>query len=70
MSTIPITPSTSTEDKILSIINGILQVLPLVIPGGAVAAALGMSLIHALQAYQAEVGKPINFALIPQEAQI
>jgi hypothetical protein len=52
------------------IVNGILQVLPFVIPGGAVASALGLSLIHALQAYQAEVGKPVNFALIPQEAQI
>jgi hypothetical protein len=69
MSTNP-TPTPSLEDKILAVVNGILQVLPLVVPGGAVAAALGMSLIHALQAYQAEVGKPINFALIPQETQV
>jgi hypothetical protein len=70
MSTSPITPASTLEDKILSVINGILQVLPLVVPGGAVAAALGVSLIHALQAYQAQVGQPINFALIPQEAQV
>lgn len=69
MSTTP-NPTPSLEDKILGIINVILQVLPLAVPGGAVAAALGTSLIHALQAYQAEVGKPINFALIPQEAQV
>lgn len=62
-------PST-TEDKILAIINGILQVLPLVLPGGVVASALGGALIQALQAYQAQVGQPINFALIPQETPV
>ena len=66
---VPITPP-SLEDKILAIINGILQVLPLVLPGGAVASALGGALIQALQAYQAQVGKPIDFALIPQETQV
>lgn len=69
MSTTP-NPTPSLEDKILGVVNGILQILPLAVPGGAVAAALGTTLIHALQAYQAQVGKPIDFTLIPQEAQI
>lgn len=69
MSTTPI-PVPSLEGKILAVISGILQILPLAVPGGAVAAALGTALIHALQAYQAQVGKPIDFTLIPQEAQI
>lgn len=60
----------SLTDKILAVINGILGVLPLVVPGGAVEAALGAALVNAFRAYQAQVGKPIDFALIPQETQV
>lgn len=69
MATTPVsTGSTvSLEDKILAVINGILGVLPLVLPGGAVEAALGAALVNAFRAYQAQVGKPIDFALIPHE---
>lgn len=69
MATTPV-PTPSLEDKILGIINVILGVLPLVVPGGEVAASLGAALIQALQAYQQQVGKPIDFTLIPQETQV
>jgi hypothetical protein len=76
LSTIPSPVSTTgglnspLAQNILSIITTILQVLPSVIPGGAVAIALGATLIHALQAYEAQVGKPIDLTLIPQEAPV
>jgi hypothetical protein len=64
----PVTPSLSS--KILAIINLVLQGLTLAVPGSAAAVSLGALLIHALAAYQAEVGQPIDLTKIPQEAQV
>ena len=66
----PATPSPTLTAKIIAIVNLVLQGMTLAVPGSATAVALGSLLIHALGAYQAEVGQPIDLLKIPQEAQV
>lgn len=74
MSTPPIPVTTQSKlQTILAIINAALQGLTLV-PGLGGGAALGLVfetiLQHALAAYQAEAGQPIDLTKIPLEAPV
>jgi hypothetical protein len=72
MSTTPIpTPSQSKLQTILAIINAALQGLMLV-PGLQLPAGVGLAfetiLQHALAAYEAEAGQPLDLTKIPLES--
>jgi len=68
----PVTPATPPDklQSIFSIINLAMQGLSMFVPGSAQAVLIAGILTHALQAWHAETGQPIDLTKIPEEIKL